>query len=32
LPHPARRTRPKEAAKPQTAIEFFFFMFSPYLS
>src|SRR6266481_1755329 len=32
LPHPARRTRPKEAAKPQTAINVFVFMFSPYLS
>src|SRR5882762_8468191 len=27
LPHPARRRRPKEADKPQSAIEFFFFMF-----
>src|SRR5712692_4975429 len=32
LPHPARRTRPKKAAKLQTAIEVFFFIFSPYLS
>src|SRR5437667_11321032 len=32
LPHPARRTRPNEAAKPQTAIEVFFLMFLPYLS
>jgi len=32
LPHPARRTRPNEAAKPQTVIEVFFFMFLPYLS
>src|SRR6267154_5411035 len=26
LPHPARRTRPNEATKPQTAMEVFFFM------
>src|SRR5882757_10314860 len=32
LPHPARRTKPKEAAKPQTAIGVFVFMFSSYLS
>jgi hypothetical protein len=27
LPQPARRTRPNEAAKPQTAMEVLFFMF-----
>src|SRR6266481_3397956 len=32
LPHPATRTRPNEAAKPQTAIEVFVFIFSTYLS
>src|SRR5258708_31929494 len=32
LPQPARRTRPNEAAKPQTAIKVLFFMFLQYLS
>src|SRR5467141_2562470 len=32
LPQPARRTRPNEAAKPQTAIKVLFFIFLQYLS
>src|SRR5712692_4103129 len=32
LPHPARRTRPNEATKPQTDIEVFLVIFFLYLS